>query len=252
MKFDSKALGKNLSLKVSPKNIRKVFRNYATSIIHKDTLEGLATTENAKKTVMSLINGTIEVDKKERKEVRPISYGNASEISLGVDILAPFRKRMSSFGVGRFGDGVRYGVLYTALEDDTSRMETIHYLAQDAKDKFEKYPDDEITFGRAMITIGFQGNVFDVSARKDLKKLLTTHDYQFCRELGEFTQKSGVDAIITPSARHKSGKCLPIFTKESVVADSAKEIYRYSVTFRRENPDFPEIKEINTYTVNLS
>jgi hypothetical protein len=252
MKFASKVLGKTINLKVVSKNIEKVYRNYATSIIHKDTLESLNISENAKKTVMSLINGTVEVNKAERKEVRPIAYGKASEIALGFDILAPFRQNISNFGGGRFGDGVSYGVLYTALEDETSKIETIHHLAIDAKDKFEHYSDDQITFDRAMITVSFQGKVLDVSTRNDIKKRLTAHDYRFCRELGEFTNNSGTDAILTPSARHKIGKCLPIFTIESVVTGSTKEIYRYSVTFNRTTPDTPEIKEISTYVVNLS
>lgn len=109
----------------------------------------------------------------------------------------------------RFSDG-SFPVLYGSIEAQTAEMEVRHWFS-----KHVGVPAYARTAHYMRFTYRFRGDV------KDLRKvrwpsLTDDNGYEFCNKLGAEAVASGLDGLLTTSARSKGGTNLPAFTRGAI------------------------------------
>ncbi len=134
----------------------------------------------------------------------------------------PSEGSLTLFNPSRFTDG-RYGVLYTALETETSIAE-IEYHQRKAG-YFHRLENDESAPKRYfdILKLDFSGSHFDLFPIADEVPELTSEEdsgYPRCREIAQEAIDAAADALLTPSARAEEGKCLPVFSASSFEGDA--------------------------------
>ena len=127
---------------------------------------------------------------------------------------APFRAKPELRKLGhrtRFSDG-SFSVFYSSLDIKTAEAEIRHWFPT-----IVGRPAQQRTLYYSRFTCEFNGATKDLrSKRNKWPKLLHDSDYRFCNRLGAEAVRLGLDGVLTPSARRKSGTNLPVFTRKSI------------------------------------
>ena len=128
----------------------------------------------------------------------------------------------TTFNPSRFTDG-HYGVLYTALETETSIAEIEYH--QSKAGYFHRLENDESAPKRYfdILKFDFIGSHFDLFPIAGEVPELTSEDdsgYPRCREIAQEAIDAAADALLTPSARAKEGRCVPVFSESSFEGDA--------------------------------
>lgn len=111
----------------------------------------------------------------------------------------------------RFSDG-SFSVFYSSLDPETAEAEVRH--------SFRKYagkPTTSRTAYYSRFSCRFDGSIKDLKPlHKDWPDLTHDSDYSFCNELGAEAMASGLDGLLTPSARRPNGTNLPVFRRQAI------------------------------------
>ena len=123
---------------------------------------------------------------------------------------APFRLKLKFREPSRFSDG-SFPVFYSSLDLETAHEEIGFHFQ-----KFSGKPTNTRTVYYQQLSCTFLG------LEKDLRSKLAewpdlTHDagYAFCNKLGAEARETGIDGLLTPSARYE-GTNLPVFNRDSL------------------------------------
>ncbi len=126
----------------------------------------------------------------------------------------PFRPKTQLRKAGyrtRFSDG-SFPVFYSSLEPVTAEAEVkywfIHNVAGPAKPRVAYY---------SRFSCRFDGSVKDIRpALVDWPDLTHDNDYSLCNRVGAEATTSGLDGLMTPSARRAGGTNIPVFTQRAL------------------------------------
>lgn len=188
----------------------EVFRNIYTCAPSQDLLDDICDFEDAP-FLDTLIQVTSEIDHEVPQAHRPFQYGYIEDD----EILAVFKKER--WGYSRFSDGTGYGVWYSAEDEMTSIYEAAWWAYQLGKDNVHS-KGEVYTTDRMMYQCSLQSDqAVDLMSEKDFHHSLTNpDDYSFCHALGKQVVQYGMHLLRTPSARKKSGVCVPVFYAEAI------------------------------------
>jgi RES domain len=120
------------------------------------------------------------------------------------------------YGTGRFGDGST-PVFYSALAEETCRAEVAHHL----NDKVALAPFPRFYH---LLECDFTGIVIDLHGKEiEHPELISPTDdgYPFCQAVAKDARNTGAHALHTPSARHRSGTCAPVFARSNLSRERA-------------------------------
>lgn len=124
---------------------------------------------------------------------------------------APFKPRPRLRRAGdssRFSDG-SFSVFYAALEADTAEAEIRYW-----RSKRSTHPR---TAYYTRFVCDFSGQTKDLRPmRAKWPELTHDSDYRFCNALGAEAKVSGLDGLLTPSARRDTGTNLPVFRRQAI------------------------------------
>ena len=126
----------------------------------------------------------------------------------------PFQMRRQ-FGGGktpatRFSDG-SFRVFYSSLEIATAEAELQRWV--------KNHMGQPRATRRAYYTCfscEFDGSAKDLRPMHQNWPDLTADDYQFCYRLGNEALETGLDALLTPSARYGGGTNVPVFKRPAI------------------------------------
>ena len=116
------------------------------------------------------------------------------------------------YGTGRFGNG-EWPVFYSAPEKATCEDEVRHHLDS---------ATHTVPYARYYLFMAcdFQGDVLDLrDEEKQHPDLISQTDsgYPFCQALAQQAIASSLNALLTPSARHRpNGVCTPVFSRSAL------------------------------------
>ncbi len=138
------------------------------------------------------------------------------EVSGGPDDLCdgPFRPKPQLRKAGhrtRFSDG-SFPVFYASLETETAEIEMKYWFLKNVSQ-----PTRARTAYYSRFSCQFDGSVKDLRPlHVNWPNLIHDNDYSFCNRLGDEARVSGLDGLLTPSARRPSGTNLPVFRRRAV------------------------------------
>lgn len=138
---------------------------------------------------------------------------NAAGYSANPDDLcdAPFRPKHRLRRATRFSDG-SFPVFYSSLDIATADSEMRHWFPY-----FSGDPQCPRTAYYQRFSCIFDGQVKDLRPKlAQWPNLVHESDYTFCNRLGAEAVQSGLDGLVTPSARRKKGTNLPVFKRKAV------------------------------------
>lgn len=122
----------------------------------------------------------------------------------------------------RFSDG-RMRVFYSALEPETAEAEVLHWYM---KPLLGGASPLRAYYRRATCT--FNGYVKDLRPWVDQWPFLTADDgYDACNTLGTEAATSGLDGLLSRSARRVQGTTLPIFSRSSLEHAHIEEYHAF-------------------------
>jgi hypothetical protein len=140
----------------------------------------------------------------------------------------PLNKKYSS----RFSDGT-YPVLYTAMACKTAFREFYYHFKLDVVDNIKESHATVLAFHPCRFT----GNAVDLS-RNDWPQLYSERpDYRFCWELAAEARDLRLHGLVSPSARHPNGLCVPIFERSSASPAGKRPPFKFSVSYGPDQPD---------------
>jgi len=126
----------------------------------------------------------------------------------------PFRPKPRLQQAGhrtRFSDG-SFPVFYSALEPETAEAEIRYWFL-----KYAGKPTNPRTAYYSRFSCDFDGSIKDLRAMHiDYPNLTHDNDYRFCNSLGAEAVASGLDGLVTPSARRSNGTNLPVFQRRAI------------------------------------
>lgn len=148
-------------------------------------------------------------------EIRELLHGFGGKgNSLGELCDAPFRLKSTlhkSGYISRFSDG-SFPVFYSSLEVETTEAEIRHWFP-----KFVGKPTRRRTVYYLRFACDFDGITRDLRPKEsEWPKLVHNEDYKFCNRVGAEAVKLGLDGLLTPSARRRTGTNLPVFRRASI------------------------------------
>ena len=127
---------------------------------------------------------------------------------------APFRNKPRLWRTGfrtRFSDG-SYPVFYSSLEPETATAEVSFWFSKNVS-----CPNSPRTVYYARFSCHFDGSVKDLRpTRTEWPELTHDTDYDFCNRLGKEAKASGLDGLLTPSARKEDGTNVPVFRRSAI------------------------------------
>lgn len=112
----------------------------------------------------------------------------------------------------RFSDG-SFGIYYTALEVETAEAEIRYYCLKKARECF--VPGKPANMHYCLVSCHFAGDTKDLRPHSSRFPNLTADDHSECNRIGREAHDSGLAGVLTPSARHATGTCLPTFRREA-------------------------------------
>lgn len=111
----------------------------------------------------------------------------------------------------RFSDG-SFPVFYSSLEPETAEAEKKFLFLKNVSEPTKPRPAHYSLF-----SCHFDGSIKDLRPKlADWPDLTHDSDYGFCNRLGTEAVASGLDGLITPSARRPNGTNLPVFRRHAV------------------------------------
>ena len=120
----------------------------------------------------------------------------------------PFRRK---HGRSRFSDG-SFPVFYSSLDSETAEAESKYHLS-----RYAGRPERSRTMFYRRFSCRFEGVEKDLRPKLgEWPDLVHSSDYTFCNHLGKEAQVSGMDGILTPSARRLEGTNLPVFRRRAL------------------------------------
>lgn len=154
------------------------------------------------------------IDERGAREIRVLLQSRGVGDPLEELCDAPFRTkpRLRKLGrVTRFSDG-SFPVFYASLEAETAEAEIQHWFPI-----FAGRPTQRRTAYFSRFACDFDGATKDLRPKESKwPKLVHDSDYRFCNKLGAEAMQLGLDGLLTPSARRKTGTNLPVFTRDSI------------------------------------
>ncbi|MBI2338756.1 MAG: RES family NAD+ phosphorylase [Deltaproteobacteria bacterium] len=202
------------------------FRNIATFSLPQNIYDDIAP-PSAFETIYKHENSSSGIDHQKKKINRPFQYGDAS-LSLYVFQKLKWKR-------GRFSSGMKYGVWYGALEEETSRLEILYHLLKQSKELFQnpKISDPQIVHQRVMLKAQCRASrLVDLTKMPSIHAKLTDDNYVFCYSMGERAMRENMDAFFSPSARVSGGTCTPIFNPDTIQKDEI--IYYFDFIVHRD------------------
>jgi len=112
----------------------------------------------------------------------------------------------------RFSDG-SFGVYYTALEVETAESEIRYYCLKRARECF--VPGKPTNMHYCLVSCHFSGDAKDLRPYHSRFPNLTSDNHSECNRIGREAHDSGLAGLLTHSARHATGTCLPTFRREA-------------------------------------
>ncbi len=132
----------------------------------------------------------------------------------------PFRPKLQLRKAGyltRFSDG-SFPVFYSSLEPETAEAEVKHWFLKNVSE-----PTKRRTAYYSRVSCRFDGSTKDLRpALVNWPGLVHDSDYSFCNEVGAEAFATGLDGLVTPSARKAGGTNLPVFNQ---LALSSPEVH---------------------------
>lgn len=111
----------------------------------------------------------------------------------------------------RFSDG-SFPVFYSSLEPETAEAEIKFSFLKNVSE-----PTKPRSAYYSRISCRFDGSIKDLKPMRETWPDLThDSDYRFCNDLGTEAAASGLDGLLTPSARRTNGTNLPVFRRRAV------------------------------------
>lgn len=154
------------------------------------------------------------IDERGAREIRVLLQSRGMGDSLEELCDAPFRPKprlRRSGHVTRFSDG-SFPVFYASLEVETAETEIQHWFPT-----FAGKPTQRRTAYFSRFACDFDGTTKDLRPKRyKWPKLVHDSDYRFCNRLGAEAVQLGLDGVLAPSARRKTGTNLPVFTRGSI------------------------------------
>ncbi len=120
---------------------------------------------------------------------------------------APFKRRDK----GRYSNG-SFPVFYSSLEPETAIGEVRHHIARELVGRGKAHEYRKYHLIECRIT----GRGKDVRAMLPQWPALTSDNYDFCWSVGAEAVQSGLDLLLTPSARVSSGTTVPVFRRSAL------------------------------------
>jgi hypothetical protein len=118
----------------------------------------------------------------------------------------------AAYTIGRFGNGA-WPVFYSALEKQTCELELRHHLGPTVR----AVPHTRYF---QFLACDFRGEFLDLRGKEEEHLNLissTKSGYHFCQGVAQDAIASGVDGLLTPSARHRpNGVCTPVFSRSTM------------------------------------
>lgn len=114
---------------------------------------------------------------------------------------------------GRFSNGT-FPVYYSATEEETCKYEVKYHFRRELDN--EAGPPKEHSRTYNLVHCRFRGAVANLFELKEQYPELTSETqegYPFCQRIGDEAVETGVQALLTPSARNPRGKCLPVLDR---------------------------------------
>ena len=162
---------------------------------------------------MAFLQGQ-EIDEQGAQEIRELLRSRGTGDSLEELCDLPFRPKPMLRRLGRstrFSDG-SFPVFYSSLEAETAEAEVRHWFPTFAGD-----PVRTRTAYYSRFACDFDGTAKDLRPKEaEWPKLVHDHDYRFCNKLGAEAVQLGLDGLLTPSARRKTGTNLPVFARNAI------------------------------------
>ena len=116
----------------------------------------------------------------------------------------------------RFSDGT-FPVYYSALDFETTRAEMRHHSA--LRVLLGSPEKNRLVFYREVRCL-FDGRAKDLRPQLGRLPCLIAEQavggYDECNIIAGEARASGLDGLLTPSARHQEGTCLPVFERDSL------------------------------------
>ncbi len=154
---------------------------------------------------------------------RPFQYGNLDD-----DLLRVFKRE--NWRLGRFGDGLSYGVWYSAEAERTSIQEAGYWAYRLALDNV--LPRGEVySADRTMYRARLQSErSLDLTIwRSCFENLIHPRNYNFCHKVGQAARVAGIELLRSPSARDVAGICTPVLEAMAIKEASACDLLRFHV-----------------------
>lgn len=253
--FHSEVLMKNINFECENVSLPEIYRSYRTILPPVDTFSDLSDDQNEQEIVRSFTDAFSGIDLTLEVTNRPFQYANAFSEIKEDDFFRGFVQNgiAGNYPIGRFGDGMNYGVLYSALDKDTSESEAIYYAVKEFLDRLKDLKEESLIVDRKMVAFDFVGALMDLTKCSEAFSNLISDDYSFCREIG-FEYFKIVDAFKTPSARKENGICFSIFEKNSIKNFNQKNSFRYNfrITIFKKNPEEIIIENFSTRVIETS
>ena len=152
----------------------------------------------------------LALDSQGRDELRNLLASSGH--GMGLDNLCdgPFRLKRRFRRRTRFSDG-SFPVFYSALDPATVEAEVCHWLPY-----YIGRPRTRRTAHYLRFSCTFEGLEKDLRPKiAEWPDIVHKSDYTFCNQLGAEAKRSGLDGLVTPSARC-DGTNLPIFARAAI------------------------------------
>lgn len=136
---------------------------------------------------------------------------------------APFRPKLKYREASRFSDG-SFPVFYSSLDLDTAHEEIGFHFR-----KYSGKPTGTRSAYYQQLSCTFLGLEKDLRSKSaEWPDLTHDTDYAFCNKLGAEARKTGIDGLLTPSARHE-GTNVPVFNRSSLSQAQLGHIVKISL-----------------------
>ena len=153
-------------------------------------------------------------DDQSGREIRELVRSRGTGDTLEELCDAPFRPKPRLRKLGRatlFSDG-SFPVFYSSLEAETAKAEIQRLFP-----KFAGEPARQRTAYYSCFACDFDGATKDLRPKgAQWPKLVHDNGYRFCNRLGAEAVRLGLDGLLTPSARIKTGTNLPVFARSAI------------------------------------
>jgi hypothetical protein len=164
------------------------------------------------------------IDRQQPHIDRTFQYGKADELYTVFN--PPWSK-------GRFGDGITYGVFYSAEDKVTSYLEALWHFVKWSHNLHKYSSKDWIESDRKVFEIEIDSQKFaSLINDHDIYDSLISNDYAFSRQIASEAISNSIEGLRTPSARNKGGVCVPLFQKKPIKSEKVLRYVKFQVNVK--------------------